>query len=140
MHVKPPMKSLLIIAAGFLFVCLHTANVQAQATAVNRDPDSKFKQAQEYFLNDQYSLALPLLLELKQNVQTATVGNQYLQTEEIDFYILACRLQQNDERAVLPATDYIRFAFNHPRTQQLSYHLANYYFQETTICRCVGVL
>lgn len=130
MHVKPPMKSLLIIAAGFLLACVHTTTVQAQATAVNRDPDSKFKQAQEYFLNDQYSLALPLLLELKQNVQTATVGNQYLQTEEIDFYILACRLQQNDERAVLPATDYIRFAFNHPRTQQLSYHLANYYFRK----------
>ncbi|MBX9784602.1 MAG: tetratricopeptide repeat protein [Chitinophagaceae bacterium] len=123
------MKSFLVTIASICF-CFLSLQTSAQATAINNDPFSKFKQAQEYFLNDQYSLALPVLLELKQNVQSTTIANNSIQVEEIDFYILACRLQQNDERALLPSIDYIKYAFNQPRTQQLSYHLANYYFRK----------
>jgi tetratricopeptide (TPR) repeat protein len=129
-HVTTPMKLLLTYTIGLFLLLLLSFETAAQATAFYKDPESRFKQAQEYFLNDQYSLALPLLLELKQEIQTPTIADKYLQVEEIDFYILACRLQQNDERAVLAGSDYIRYAFNHPRTQQLSFHLANYYFRK----------
>ena len=102
----------------------------AQVTAVNNDPNAKFKQAQEYFLNDQFSLAMPLLRELKQEVQSSNVLNEGIQVQEIDFYLLACGLQQNDERAVLPSREFITVVHNMPRTQQLSFHLANYYFRK----------
>lgn len=127
MHVKPPMKYSAYIICLFFFAGIFKS--QAQSTAINNDPQSKFKQAQEYFLNDQYSLAIPVLLELKQTIQSTTIANNAIQVEEIDFYILACRLQQNDERSLAPSIDYIRYAFNQPRTQQLSYHLGNYYFR-----------
>ena len=129
MNVKPPMKyyivSFFILLFSFSSVC-----IMAQATAINRDPFQKFKQAQEYFLNDQYSLALPILLELKQDVQSASYVNNSIQVEDLDFYLYACRLQQNDERALNPSRDFITYTFNQPRTQQLSYHVANYYFRK----------
>ena len=129
MYVKPPMKSF-FVSISLLFFSFISLNVTAQSTAVNNDPFSRFKQAEEYFMSNQYSLALPVLLELKQEVQSATIANHSIKVEELDYFILACRLQQNDERAVGPATDYISYAFNQPRTNQLSYHLGNYYFRK----------
>lgn len=129
MYVKPPMKSF-FVSISLLFFSFISLNGTAQSTAVNNDPFSRFKQAEEYFMSNQYSLALPVLLELKQEVQSATIANHSIKVEELDYFILACRLQQNDERAVGPATDYISYAFNQPRTNQLSYHLGNYYFRK----------
>lgn len=129
MYVKPPMKSF-FVSISLLFFSLISQNATAQATAINNDPFSRFKQAEEYFMNNQYSLALPVLLELKQEVQSSTVANHSIKVEELDYFILACRLQQNDERAIGPATDYISYAFNQPRTNQLSFHLGNYYFRK----------
>ncbi|HEX4958273.1 MAG TPA: tetratricopeptide repeat protein, partial [Lacibacter sp.] len=129
MYVKPPMKSLFVIIS-FVFISFVSVQVTAQSTAINNDPFFRFKQAEEYFMSNQYSLALPVLLELKQEVQSATVANHSIKVEELDYFILACRLQQNDERAIGPATDYISYAFNQPRTNQLSFHLGNYYFRK----------
>lgn len=129
MYVKPPMKSF-FVSISLLFLSFISQNATAQSTAINNDPFSRFKQAEEYFMNNQYSLALPVLLELKQEVQSSTVANHSIKVEELDYFILACRLQQNDERAIGPATDYISYAFNQPRTNQLSFHLGNYYFRK----------
>ncbi|MFN4284386.1 MAG: tetratricopeptide repeat protein [Lacibacter sp.] len=101
----------------------------SQYTAGVQNSESKFRQAEEYFLRQQYSLALPLLLELEQELQSPAYARNPIQAEELKFYLLACRLQQNDERAVAPAADFITFTHNKPRTAQLAFHLANYYFR-----------
>ncbi|NCU06181.1 MAG: tetratricopeptide repeat protein, partial [Chitinophagaceae bacterium] len=129
MNVYPPMNSRITYIILFLFTGF-AVQLHAQVTAVNNDPNAKFKQAQEYFLNDQYSLAMPLLRELKQEVQTSTVMNSGIQVQEIDYYLLACGLQQNDERAVAPSREFVTVVHNMPRTQQLSFHLGNYYFRK----------
>ena len=129
MNVYPPMNSRITYILLIFFSCFALLST-AQVTAVNNDPNAKFKQAQEYFLNDQFSLAMPLLRELKQEVQSSNVLNEGIQVQEIDFYLLACGLQQNDERAVLPSREFITVVHNMPRTQQLSFHLANYYFRK----------
>jgi tetratricopeptide (TPR) repeat protein len=128
MHVKPQMKYHIVSLVFALLVCSGTAD--AQATALNRDPFKKFKQAEEFFISEQYSLALPLLLELRQEVQSSSVVNHSIRIEELDYYLLTCRLQLNDERAVNPSADYISFTNNQPRTQQLSFHLGNYYYRK----------
>ena len=124
MNVYPLMNSRITYILLFA-CCSFTLQLSAQTTAINNDPQARFKQAQEFFLNDQYSLALPLLRELKQEVQTATVLNSGIQVQEIDYYLLACGLQQNDERAVAPSREFITVVHNMPRTQQLSFHLGN---------------
>ncbi|MBY0478519.1 MAG: tetratricopeptide repeat protein [Chitinophagaceae bacterium] len=129
MNVYPPMNNRITSIFFLLFSCF-SLQVSAQTSAVYNDPQQKFKQAQEYFLNDQYSLAMPILRELKQEIQTSNVINQGIQVQEIDFYLLACGLQQNDERAVLPSREFITVVHNMPRTQQLSFHLGNYYFRK----------
>lgn len=129
MNVYPPMNRRITYLTILLFSCF-TLQVAAQSTAVYQDPQARFKQAQEYFLNDQFSLALPLLRELKQEVKSTTILNDGIQVQEIDYYLLACSLQQNDERAVVPSREFITVVHNMPRTQQLSYHLANYYFRK----------
>ncbi len=123
------MNSRIIYIISIFFSCF-IFQVSAQTTAINKDPEAKFKQAQEFFMNDQYSLALPLLRELKQEVQSTTILNHSIQVQEIDFYLLACGLQQNDERALAPSREFIAVVHNQPRTQQLSFHLANYYFRK----------
>ena len=129
MNVYPAMNNRITYILSFLLLCV-SVQVDAQVTAINNDPNAKFKQAQEYFLTDQYSLAMPLLRELKQDVQSSTILNAGIQVQEIDYYLLACGLQQNDERAVQPSREFITVVHNMPRTQQLSFHLANYYFRK----------
>jgi TolA-binding protein len=129
MNVNPPMNRITISSIFFTFISFLTVRTGAQSSAVYNDPQAKFKQAQEYFLTNQFSLAMPLLRELKQEVQSTTILNSGIQVQEIDFYLLACGLQQNDERAILPSREFIEVVHNQPRTQQLSYHLANYYFR-----------
>lgn len=125
-YVKKPMQLRVL-----LLVFLLMAQVQgwSQYTAGVQNSESKFRQAEEYFLRQQYSLALPLLLELEQELQSPAYARNPIQAEELKFYLLACRLQQNDERAVAPAADFITFTHNKPRTAQLAFHLANYYFR-----------
>ncbi len=129
MNVYPPMNSRITYILFILFSCF-SFQVAAQSTSIYHDPELKFKQAQEYFMNDQYSLALPLLRELKQEVETSTILNHSIQVQEIDFFLLACGLQQNDERSIMPSREFIMVVHNMPRTQQLSFHLANYYFRK----------
>ncbi len=124
MNVYPAMNNRITYILSFLLLCF-SVQVNAQVTAINNDPNAKFKQAQEYFLTDQYSLAMPLLRELKQEVQSSTILNSGIQVQEIDYYLLACGLQQNDERAVQPSREFITVVHNMPRTQQLSFHLAS---------------
>ena len=122
MNVYPLMNSRITY---ILLIALSSFAMQltAQTTAIHNDAHARFKQAQEFFLNDQYSLALPLLRELKQEVQTSTVLNNGIQVQEIDYYLLACGLQQNDERVVAPSREFITVVHNMPRKQQLSFHL-----------------
>ncbi|HMO32281.1 MAG TPA: tetratricopeptide repeat protein [Lacibacter sp.] len=115
----------------FVFLLLGwQGQLLAQATAFTTDPTVQFKQAQAFYLQEQYSLALPLLLELEQQVQSPSFANQPIQVEELRFYLLACRLQQNDERALAPSIEFINYTHNQPRTEQLSFHLGNYYFRK----------
>jgi tetratricopeptide (TPR) repeat protein len=118
-------KALIVLT---LFCCVSLL-ASGQASAVNRDPFQRFRQAQEYFYNEQFSLALPLLQELYNEVESGSIVNQAIQVEEISFFLFASRLQQNDERAVAPSIDFISYARNEPRTEQLSFYLANYYFR-----------
>lgn len=125
-HVNKRMRTRFLGIIGFLLVLQLCTT--AQFTPGVQHPNSRFRQAEDYFLNQQYSLALPILLDLEQQLQSAAYTRNPIQAEELKFYLLACRLYQNDERAVTPAVDYISFTHNKPRAGQLAFHLANFYF------------
>ena len=62
------------------------------------DPATKFKEAKEYFQKEQYSLAYPLLKELKQDVRETDMVNHSVTVQEIDYYTTVCALKQGETR------------------------------------------
>src|ERR1700744_909572 len=88
-----------------LVLCIFT--LRAQPSAIHTDPDAKFKQAELFFDNGQYTLALPLLRELQQDLRSAPADPQSLNTDEVHFYLYASQLLDDENDAVEPAKEYI---------------------------------
>ena len=116
----------IFLLTGFVFqICL----LEAQPSAIYTDPQHKFKQAEAYFNHDQFTLALPLLQELEQELQAPGADAQALSTDDIHYYLYACQLMDDEDRAVEPAKIYINSVNNQARVQQLSFYLGDYYFR-----------
>jgi TolA-binding protein len=104
--------------------------VFSQQTKFYADPYEKFKDAKEYFQKEQYSLAYPLLKELQQSIRETDKANHTVTVQEINYYAIACGLQQNESRAEEQAVDYIDLEKNTARVQMMSYQLGEYYFRK----------
>jgi TolA-binding protein len=118
----------LILLSGFVFrICI----LEAQPSAIYTDPEHKLKQAEWYFDHDQFTLALPLLQELEQELQAPAADAQSLSTDDIHYYLYACQLLDDEDRAVEPAKQYIANVNNQARVQQLSFYLGDYYFRRS---------
>jgi TolA-binding protein len=113
-----------------LLACLFSISSFAQETRFYNDPAAKFKEAKEYFQKEEYSLAYPLLKELQQSLRETDKANNTLVAQEINYYTIACALQQNEGRAEDLAKEYIDLGKNTARTQQMSFHLAEYYYRK----------
>ena len=118
---------LLFISALFL-----NTSIFSQQSRFYSDPPmaEKFKEAKEYFQKEQYSLAYPLLKELKQSVRETDKANHSITVQEINYYATACALKQNESRAEEEAKDYITLEKNTARIQMMSFHLGEYYFRK----------
>ena len=102
----------------------------SQQTIYYSDPFTKFKEAKEYFQKEQYSLAYPLLKELKQSVRETDIANNSVSMQEINYYTTACALKQGEESAEGQAIDYIDLEKNTARVQMMNFQLAEYYFRQ----------
>lgn len=109
----------------------------AQQTRFYADPAEKFKDAKEYFQKEQYSLAYPLLKELKQTVRETDQANTPVTVQEINYYTTVCALKQNEEVAEEDALRYIDAEKNNSRVQMMSYHLAEYYFRKQSFFEAI---
>ncbi len=109
---------------------LFSSSVIAQQTRFYSDPEEKFKEAKEYFQKEQYSLAYPLLKELKQSVRETDMANATITVQEINYYHTVCALKQNEGTAEDFAKEYIDVEKNTARVQMISYHLGEYYFRQ----------
>jgi TolA-binding protein len=112
--------------------------VFAQQTAYYTDPDTKFKEAKEYFQREQYSLAYPLLKELKQSVKETDIANHPVTVQEINYYAIACGLKQDEGRAETQAIAYVDQEKNTARVQMMNYQLAEYYFRRKEFQKAIA--
>ncbi|HEY0433383.1 MAG TPA: tetratricopeptide repeat protein, partial [Chitinophagaceae bacterium] len=101
----------------------------AQQTAYYTDPEQKFKEAKEYYQKEEYSLAYPLLKELQESIRETDKVNKVTMVQEINYYTIACALKQNEGRAEDLAKIYIDNEKNTARTEQLAFHLGEYYYR-----------
>ena len=112
--------------------------VTAQQTAFYSDPSAKFKEAKEYFQNEQYSLAYPILKELKNDLRETDVANTPVTVQEIKYYTTVCALKQDESRAETDAVDYINGEKNAARVQMMNFHLAEYYFRRQDFDKAIA--
>jgi TolA-binding protein len=115
----------LLLPAVFL-----SLSVFAQQTAFYIDPETKFREAKEYFQKEQYSLAYPLFKELKQDVRETHKANIPVTVQEIEYYTTVCALKQNEGRAEDAALEYIEVQKNNARVQMMHFHLGEYFFRK----------
>ena len=113
-----------------LIALLLSFPVLAQQTAFYTDPETKFKEAKEYFQKEQYSLAYPLFKELQQDIRETQKANIPVTVQEIVYYSTVCALKQNEERAEDAALEYIEVQKNNARVQMMNFHLGEYYFRQ----------
>ena len=113
----------------FVISLLLSVSVFSQQTQFFSDPETTFKEAKEYFLKEQYSLAYPLFRDLQHDVRETNKANTAITVQEINYYTIVCALKQNEDRAEEEAQQYIDLEKNNPRVQMMSFHLGEYYFR-----------
>jgi TolA-binding protein len=110
----------------FLLLC---SFAKAQQTFWLTDPQATYKQAQEYYQKQYYSLAYPIFKQLEQDQAARPQLYESFNYENVHYYNLVCSLNQDDSTAVHPAEMYIERDDNAARTEMLAYYLAEYHFR-----------
>jgi len=113
------------------FTCFSQANYKVT------DPEKSFKDAREYFIKGEYTLAYPLLKPLLDKYPENTTSSHAYLNQDIEYYFIVCELKLNQEVAENEAKRYIDAANNEPRQQLMSFHLAQYYFIRNDFARAV---
>jgi tetratricopeptide (TPR) repeat protein len=101
------------------------------------DPEKDFKQAKEFFIKGEYSLAYPLLKPLLDKYPENTKSSHSYLNQDVDYYYIVCGLKLNQEIAEQSAKLFIDAANNEPRQQMMSFHLARYYFTKNDYARAI---
>ncbi len=110
----------------FLLLCIHA---KSQQTFFLTDPQVTFKQAQEFYQKQYYSLAYPLFKQLEQDQVNRPQVYESFNYENIHYYTLVCSLNQDDSTSVEPAKIFIERENNASRGEMMAYHLAEYDFR-----------
>jgi TolA-binding protein len=109
-----------------LLICFFS---QAQQTFWLTDPQATYKQAQELYQKQYYSLAYPIFKQLEQDEGLRPQLYETFGFENIRYYTLVCSLNQDDSTAVYPAKVFMDGDNNAARDEMLGYQLAEFYFR-----------
>src|ERR1700712_4467043 len=124
----------LFLPAVLLFFCL---SCFCQPNFNVTDPEKDFKEAKEYFIKDEYSLAYPLLKALLDKYPENTESSHAYLNQDVEYYYIVCGLELNQPVAEEAAHRFVEAANNEPRQQMMSFHLAKYYFIKNDFARAV---
>jgi tetratricopeptide (TPR) repeat protein len=116
---------------------LLSASCFAQPNYHITDPEKDFKDAKDYFIKGQYSLAYPLLKPLQDKYPDNTTSSHSYLNAAITYYYIVCELKLDHEVAAEEARRFIEAANNLPRQQLMSFYLAQYYFKRDDYANAV---
>jgi len=120
-----------------ILLTLISASSFSQANYFVTDPQKDFKEAQEFFMKGEYSLAYPLLKPLQDKYPENTKSSHANINQDVEYYFIVCELKLNQQPAADDAKRFIDAANNEPRQQLMSFHLAQYYFTRNDFARAV---
>jgi TolA-binding protein len=122
----------------FLYILLAiSSSCFSQANFAVTDPERDFKQARDLFILEQYSLAYPLLRQLRMKYPENTSSDHTYLNQDLEYYYIVCGLKLGEAVAEQQAKRFISVANNEPRQQVMSYHLARYYFSKNDFVHAV---
>jgi tetratricopeptide (TPR) repeat protein len=101
------------------------------------DPEKDYKEAKEFFIKDEFSLAYPLFKALQDKYPENTQSSHSYINQDVEYYYIVCGLKLNQPVAADEAKRFIDAADNEPRQQIMSYYLAKYYFLKNDFARAV---
>jgi tetratricopeptide (TPR) repeat protein len=127
------MPRIFLSIAFFLF----TLSCFCQPNFNVTDPEKNFKDAKEYFIKGDYSLAYPLLKPLVDKYPENTQSSHAYLNQDIEYYYIVCGLKLNQPIAEESAKRFVDAANNEPRQQMMGFHLARYYFVKNDFARAV---
>ncbi len=88
------------------------------------DVERSYKEAKELFIKEQFSLAFPLLKELKRQYPDNTQSNHTYLNQDVDYYYIVCGLKLDQPVAEVEAKNFTQVAHHEPRQQIMSYRIA----------------
>ncbi|MEO7313126.1 MAG: tetratricopeptide repeat protein [Chitinophagaceae bacterium] len=112
-------------------VISHSVLLFAQQTKIVTDPDQAFLQARTDFYAQHYGLAYPVFQKMKKEQTAASQVNNYLRSQELDFFNIASALMLREEGADLRAKNFMTVTNNSVLEPQLNYYLGSYYFSKS---------
>ena len=126
---------LFFIQLLFIF-CIN--NVKSQSTKIYNDPDTEFKQAKEWYIQEKYSLAFPVFKQLHLNGFGQTNYPKHLQTEAAYYYIVN-GLNLDDSSVLNEAKNFVKNETNVARVQMLHYQMGEYYFRQKQYYQAIEI-
>lgn len=126
------------ISISFLFSIIFSSMLFSQQTNVFTDPEKKFKEAKQLFIQQQYALAYPLLQQVKEQYPDNQASNNTYLHDDVNYYFTVCRLKLRLPVAEDEAIHYIDWVNNTPRGQLMSYHLAKFYFDKDDFSKAIS--
>jgi TolA-binding protein len=109
----------------------------AQPTHVVTDTEKSFKAAKDYFIQQQYGLAYPLLTELYGQLNSNQRSSHTYLNDDIAYYYIVCRLKLQLPVAETEAQNYISEIKNAARVQLMHYHLGRFYFTNDDFTKAI---
>ncbi|HVI49117.1 MAG TPA: tetratricopeptide repeat protein [Chitinophaga sp.] len=101
---------------------------QAQQTRIYTEPEKAFKDAQQYFQQEKYSVSMQLFRQTIDNIDYFHETNRDLVKADAYYYYTICALKLQQDNAEKTALEYLKIFNNNAREQLVSYQLAKYYF------------
>ncbi len=114
-----------------------SATCFSQANYNITDPERSFKEAKEFFIKHEYSIAYPLLKELRDHYPENTESRHAYLNQDINYYYIVCGLKLEQSVAEDGAQQYIEAVNNEPRQQLMSYNLARYFYRRGDFARAI---
>jgi hypothetical protein len=97
---------------------LHVISFAQQTKFIN-DPQKDLKQAKDYYQNEQFSLAYPILKDLQLRQRDAEKTTQALDSQQVTYYTRPGALRQDEEAAAGRANDVIDLEDNPGRAHRI---------------------
>jgi len=128
------MKQLIRIMLVLCLWAVLTNSLKAQSTAIYNDPDASFKQARDWYQQEQFGLAYPVFKWLAQQDHPSSQIPDQLKSESL-FYSLVCALKQQDKTQENAALEFVAMSQQKPLVQRMHYYLGEYYFQQEAFAK-----